>query len=161
MSSDLPVPSESVLTAAGPTREAATVLEVQQASKCYRIYAQPHHRLLQAMFRGRRTYFRDFWALSDVSLTARRGQTLGIVGRNGSGKSTLLQIIAGTLTPTSGSVRVRGRVAALLELGAGSNPEFTGRENARLNATILGFSNDEITARLPQVIEFSVLVSRQ
>jgi lipopolysaccharide transport system ATP-binding protein len=161
MSSDLPVPSESVLTAAGPTREAATVLEVQQASKCYRIYAQPHHRLLQAMFRGRRTYFRDFWALSDVSLTARRGQTLGIVGRNGSGKSTLLQIIAGTLTPTSGSVRVRGRVAALLELGAGSNPEFTGRENARLNATILGFSNDDITARLPQVIEFSVLVSRQ
>lgn len=133
-----------------------TVLRVDRIAKCYRIYDQPHHRLLQALFR-RRQYFRDFWALNDVSLAVQRGETVGILGRNGSGKSTLLQVIAGILQPTHGEVSTSGRIAALLELGAGFNPEFSGRENAALNASILGFSEAQIQARLPEIIEFSSL----
>ncbi|MFN9030630.1 MAG: ABC transporter ATP-binding protein [Betaproteobacteria bacterium] len=133
-----------------------TVLEVDRIAKCYRVYEEPHHRLWQAIFR-RRQFHRDFWALSEVSFGVRRGETLGILGRNGSGKSTLLQVIAGTLQPTAGRVTTNGRVAALLELGAGFNPEFTGRENAVLNASILGFTPDQIEARLPEIIEFAAL----
>jgi ABC-type polysaccharide/polyol phosphate transport system ATPase subunit len=135
---------------------AEMVLAADRVAKCYRIYEEPHHRLLQAIFR-RKQYFRDFWALNDVSLTVRRGETVGILGRNGSGKSTLLQIVAGILQPTRGQVTTRGRIAALLELGAGFNPEFSGRENAILNASILGFSEAEISARLPDIVEFSSL----
>jgi ABC-type polysaccharide/polyol phosphate transport system ATPase subunit len=132
------------------------VLEVERIAKCYRVYEEPHHRLWQAIFR-RRQFHRDFWALSEVSFDVRRGETLGILGRNGSGKSTLLQIIAGTLQPTAGRITTNGRVAALLELGAGFNPEFTGRENAVLNASILGFTPDQIEARLPEIIDFAAL----
>ena len=113
---------------------------VSNLSKCYQIYDRPHHRLLQSLFRRKR-YYREFWALRDVSLEVKRGEVLGIIGRNGAGKSTLLQAICGTATPTSGSIAMSGRVAALLELGAGFNPDFTGRENAFLNAAILGMTN--------------------
>jgi len=131
-------------------------IAVRGVSKCYHSYSRPRDRLLQLFMRRRRLY-EEFWALRDVDLTVERGETLGIVGRNGSGKSTLLQLIVGTLTPTSGEVSCNGRISAILELGAGFNPEFTGLENARLNAAIVGMSNTEIEARLPDIVAFSEL----
>ena len=107
------------------------------------------------IYRGHRQYYREFWALKDVSFTVKRGETIGIIGRNGSGKSTLLQLICGTLMPTSGAAKTNGRVAALLELGAGFNPEFTGRENVYMNASILGLSHDEIDRRFDQIASFA------
>jgi lipopolysaccharide transport system ATP-binding protein len=133
------------------------LIEVRGLGKRYEIYAQPRDRLLQSLFRGRRQFFQEFWALADISFEVRRGETVGIVGRNGSGKSTLLQLIAGTLTPTTGTVDVRGRIAALLELGSGFNPEFSGRENVFLNGAILGLARSEIEARLPEIVAFSGL----
>lgn len=130
-------------------------ISVRGLSKCYQIYARPRDRLAQAFWRGRRTYYREFWALRDVTFDLPRGEALGIVGRNGSGKSTLLQLICGTLTPTDGSVAVRGRVAALLELGSGFNPEMTGRENVVMNASILGLSAREIEERFDAIVAFS------
>src|SRR5690606_7036133 len=111
-------------------------------------------RLLQRFF-PRRQYFKEFHALSDISFDVFRGETVGIIGRNGSGKSTLLQLICGTLTPTLGQITVHGRVAALLELGAGFNPEFTGRENVYMNATILGLTRQEIDARFDDILAFA------
>ncbi len=125
--------------------------------KCYEIYAQPRDRLLQSIFRGRRRFFQEFWAVTDLSFDVKRGETVGIIGRNGSGKSTLLQLVAGTLTPTTGTVAVHGRVAALLELGSGFNPEYTGRENVYLNGAILGLARDEIDRRLDAIVRFSDL----
>lgn len=136
-------------------RDEDLVIDAQNVGKCYHIYERPSHRLLQGMMRGRKRYFREFWALRGISLQVRRGQTVGIVGRNGSGKSTLLQMLAGTLTPTEGSIRVAGRIAALLELGSGFNPDFTGRENVYLNAAILGLDKDEVNARLDSILEFA------
>lgn len=130
-------------------------IHVKNISKCFQIYEQPHHRLLQMLLRGRRKYFREFWALRDISFVVRKGETVGIVGRNGSGKSTLLQIICGTLTPTTGSIQAVGRVAALLELGSGFNPEFTGRENVYLNGIVLGLTREEVEARFPSIQEFA------
>lgn len=115
-------------------------IEVNGLSKCYQIYDKPSDRLKQMLMRGRRQYFKEFWALKDVSFKIKKGETVGIIGRNGSGKSTLLQMICGTLNPTSGEIKVQGRVAALLELGSGFNPEFTGRENVFFNAGVLGQS---------------------
>ena len=132
-------------------------IQVDSLGKCYRIYERPRDRLLQMLLRGRRQYFREFWALKDVSFSVGRGETVGIVGRNGSGKSTLLQMICGTVSPTEGSVQTHGRVAALLELGAGFNPEFTGRENVLLNAAIIGFSRGDMQARMQLVLDFSEL----
>src|SRR5437899_101537 len=123
--------------------------------KRYEIYDRPHLRLLQTLFRGHRQFYREFWALSGVSLDVNRGETLGIVGRNGSGKSTLLQLMAGTLYSTTGSVTASGRVAALLELGSGFNPEFTGRENVYLNGAVLGLSQEEIDARFDDIAAFA------
>ena len=130
-------------------------LRAENLSKTYQIYRRPHHRLQQMLWRGRRRFFEEFSALSDVSFDVARGETMGIVGRNGSGKSTLLQIIAGTLTPTAGRVEVSGRVAALLELGSGFNPDFTGRENVYLNASILGLTRQEIDARYEEIVSFA------
>lgn len=124
-------------------------------SKCYQLYNHPRDRLKQFLWRGRRTFFRELWALQNVDLTVTHGEVVGVVGQNGSGKSTLLQLICGTLTPTSGSLHVNGRIAALLELGAGFNPEFTGRENIYMSAAILGLSSAEIEDRLEHIIEFS------
>ena len=134
-----------------------TVVSVSHVSKCYQGYAKPSHRLWQSFLGQRRKLYQEFWALQDVSLDLKRGETVGIVGKNGSGKSTLLQIIAGTLQSTSGDVETRGRISALLELGAGFNPEFTGMENARLNASILGLTREQFLERLPDIVEFSGL----
>jgi lipopolysaccharide transport system ATP-binding protein len=139
---------------AGPV-DSDVVIHVENLSKCYQIYDKPQHRLFQGLLRGRKRFFREFWALKDVSFEVRRGETVGIIGRNGSGKSTLLQMICGTLTPTSGTIDVRGRVGALLELGAGFNPEFTGRENAYMNGAVLGLTRDEVDARYEDIVAFA------
>lgn len=130
------------------------VIQVGRVSKCYQIYNQPIDRIKQGLWRGRR-FFREFWALSDVSFDVFPGESVGIIGQNGSGKSTLLEIISGTLSPTVGSVTVTGRVAALLELGAGFNAEFTGKENVYMNAAIMGLSQSEIDARYDGILRFS------
>ncbi|WP_455921255.1 ABC transporter ATP-binding protein [Pseudomonas putida] len=132
-----------------------SAIKVEGLSKCFHIYDKPRDRLLQMLGRGRKQYFREFWALRDVSLDIKTGETVGIVGRNGSGKSTLLQIICGTLTPTDGHVQTTGRIAALLELGSGFNPEFTGRENVYMNAAVLGLSRAEIDARFADIESFA------
>lgn len=124
-------------------------------SKCYQIYDKPHQRLLQMLAGRRRRYFREFWALRDIDLEVGRGETLGIIGRNGAGKSTLLQMICGTLMPTSGELQVNGRVAALLELGAGFNPEFSGRENVFLAAALYGLSPSQIEERFDDIAAFA------
>lgn len=131
------------------------IVEVRGLTKVFPIYDKPHYRLMQMLFDGGRRWYREFTALSDINLVVRRGETVGIVGRNGSGKSTLLQIICGTLAPTEGEVRVRGRVAALLELGAGFNPEFTGRENVYLNGAVLGLSRAEVERKLDDILAFA------
>lgn len=133
------------------------VIQAAGVGKCYQIYEKPAHRLLQGLVGDGRRFYREFWALRHVGFEVRRGETLGIVGRNGSGKSTLLQLIAGTLTPTTGEIQVRGRVAALLELGSGFNSEFTGRENVYLNASILGLSKDQIDERYDAIAEFAAI----
>jgi len=133
------------------------MISVQNVSKLFRIYESPAGRLKEILLRGRRKYHRDFWALEDVSLEVPTGEAVGIVGRNGAGKTTLLQIIAGVLQPTLGDVRVEGRVTALLELGSGFNPEYTGRENILLSGQILGFSEDEMKKRLDVIAQFAEL----
>ncbi len=130
-------------------------LRVEGVSKQYRIYDHPGDRLKETLSRGRWKCHREFWALSDVSFEIEAGTTTGIVGPNGSGKSTLLQIITGTLEPTHGSVSHAGSIAALLELGAGFNLEFTGLENVYMNAALMGFSRAETTALLPEIERFA------
>jgi len=134
-------------------------VEFQGVSKSYPIYDSPGDRLKELLTLNRRQYRRDFWALRDVSFEVRRGETFCIIGENGSGKSTLLQIVAGILAPTSGQVQVNGRVSALLELGSGFNPEFTGRDNVYLNAAILGFSKAEIDRRFRDIADFAEIGS--
>jgi lipopolysaccharide transport system ATP-binding protein len=131
------------------------VLEVQELSKTYQLFKKPWHRLLQIMLGGKRQCYQEFHAVKPLSFTLRKGEALGIIGQNGSGKSTLLQMICGTLTPTSGSCTPYGRISALLELGAGFNPEFTGYENIYLNAAILGLSRAETDARYDEILNFS------
>ncbi len=130
-------------------------IKVEGLSKCYHIYDQPRDRLKQMFCWGRHQYYREFWALKDVSFEVPRGETVGIIGQNGSGKSTLLQMVCGTLNPTAGMVTTQGRVAALLELGSGFNPQFTGRENVYMNATVLGLSPKEIEARIEEIEAFA------
>jgi lipopolysaccharide transport system ATP-binding protein len=138
-------------------------IKVENLSKCYPIFETPRDRLNQMILprlqrlagRPATKYYREFWALRDVSFQVNKGESIGIVGRNGSGKSTLLQLICGTLAPTGGTLQVNGRVAALLELGSGFNPEFTGRENVYLNASVLGLSQQEIDNRFDQIAAFA------
>ncbi len=130
-------------------------VEFDRVSKTYAIYDTPSDRLRELALLGSRSCHRDFPALSDLSFSIRRGEVFCIVGENGSGKSTTLQLMAGIMQPTSGEVRVHGRVSALLELGAGFNPEFSGRENVLLNASILGLSGREIAARYPDIEAFA------
>lgn len=130
------------------------VIQASALSKAYLIYAKPQDRLKQMLLRWRR-YYREYWAVQNIDLSITRGQTVALIGRNGSGKSTLLQMIAGTLQPSAGSLKVVGRVAPLLELGAGFNPEFTGRENVRLSAAILGLTDAQIAEREASILEFS------
>jgi lipopolysaccharide transport system ATP-binding protein len=138
-------------------------IKVENLSKCYQIYDRPRDRLKQmilprlyrAVSAESKQYFRAFWALKGVGFEVKKGETIGIIGRNGSGKSTLLQIICGTLNPTSGSIQTNGRIAALLELGSGFNPEFSGRENVYMNAAVLGLTIDEIDARFSDIAAFA------
>jgi len=149
--------------AAQDDAQRAAAISVAAVSKCYPLYERPENRLKQAIVpRLQRavgmapsSFFRESWALRDVSFEVARGETVGIIGRNGSGKSTLLQVICGTLTPTAGRVSVGGRVGALLELGSGFNPEFTGRENVHMNAAILGMGPEEIAAKYDAIVEFA------
>lgn len=124
-------------------------------AKSYHIYDKPIDRIKQGLSHGKKQFYREFQALKNVSFTIARGETVGIVGRNGSGKSTLLQLICGTLSPSHGEIDIRGRVAALLELGAGFNPEFTGKENVYLNASIMGMTDDEISSRFDRIAAFA------
>lgn len=138
-------------------------IKVENLSKCYQIYENPRDRLKQFLLPSLRSviglsvrkYHREFWAVKDVSFEVYRGQTVGIIGRNGSGKSTLLQMLCGTLSPTAGSITTNGRIAALLELGAGFNPEFTGRENVYLNGAVLGLTRSELDARFDDIAAFA------
>ncbi|MEO7404395.1 MAG: ABC transporter ATP-binding protein [Burkholderiales bacterium] len=141
------------------------IIRVENVSKCYHVYERPQDRLKQALVPRRlgnwfgrdpgQPFYREFWALRDVSFEVRPGEAVGLIGRNGAGKSTLLQIIAGTLNPTSGEVRVRGKVAALLELGSGFSPDFTGRENVRLNGALLGLTPRELEERFDEIAAFA------
>lgn len=138
-------------------------IRVESIFKCYHVYGKPHDRLKQAVLpraqqvlrQPQRRYFDEFWALKDISFDVLRGQTVGIIGRNGSGKSTLLQLVCGTLAPTAGGIDVDGRVAALLELGSGFNPEFTGRENVYLNGSVLGLAREQIDQRFEDIELFA------
>ena len=138
-------------------------IHVSGVSKCYHLYDKPQDRLRQSIYprfqrlfrRESKSYARQFWALKDISFEVKKGETVGIIGRNGSGKSTLLQLICGTLAPTSGTIKTNGRLAALLELGAGFNSEFTGRENVYMNGALLGLSKQEIDDRFDDIIAFA------
>lgn len=129
-------------------------ISLKNVSKCFKRYARPVDRLKEILLPAK-SYAQEFWALQDISFEVMRGETMGIIGRNGAGKSTLLQLICGTLKPTNGNVQVNGRVAALLELGAGFNPEFTGIENVYMNGAILGLSREEVDERLDNIIAFA------
>lgn len=133
------------------------IIGVRHVTKVFEMYDKPRHRLQQMMFGKFKKYYKEFKALDDVSFEVRRGECVGLIGRNGSGKSTILQIITGTLQPTDGEVYIKPglRIAALLELGSGFNPEFTGRENVYLNASILGFTKEETEAMFPAIEEFA------
>lgn len=132
-----------------------TAISAENLSKCYPIYARPQDRLLQMFSRRTTRHYREFWALKDVSLSIAKGESVGIIGRNGSGKSTLLQLLCGTASASSGYLEIHGRVAALLELGSGFNPDFTGRENVYMNGAILGLSQGEIDSRFEEIAAFA------
>ncbi|WP_321491624.1 ABC transporter ATP-binding protein [uncultured Desulfobacter sp.] len=129
-------------------------IQISHVSKIYKLYDDPSGRLKEAVFRGKKRH-REFPALKDISFSVGKGETIGVIGRNGSGKSTLLQIIASIVTPTSGRIDINGRISALLELGSGFDPEFTGRENVYLNGSILGLSQKEIEDRFDQIERFA------
>ena len=130
-------------------------ISIKNVSKKYRLFDSIQERMKEALHPFRKKYHREFWALKNISFDVEKGTTLGIIGQNGSGKSTLLQIICSVLQATEGEVEVKGRAAALLELGAGFNPEFTGRENVIFNGSVMGFSEKEMNLRLPLIKEFA------
>ena len=131
------------------------VIEAHSVGKAYQVFDKPQDHFLQMLVRGRKRYFSEFQALHDVSFAIERGETVGIIGKNGSGKSTLLQIICGTLQQSAGHVSVDGRIAALLELGAGFNPEFSGRENVMLYASVLGLEETLVAERFDSIVAFA------
>lgn len=133
----------------------ALAIEARGVSKRFSLFEQPSDRLKQLLWGRYKQYSRDFWALQDVSFDIRRGEVVGLVGRNGAGKSTLLQMVCGTLAPTNGTLAVRGRVAALLELGAGFSPDFSGLENVYMNAAILGMGRAQVDERLDSILAFA------
>lgn len=138
-------------------------IKIKNISKCYHIYDKPSDRLKQSVYSGLnrllgkrgKPFFREFWALQHISFDIMKGESVGIIGQNGSGKSTLLQLICGTLNPTAGEVKTNGRIAALLELGSGFNPEFTGRENVYMNGAVLGMTEADINACLDEILAFA------
>ncbi|TKI69925.1 ABC transporter ATP-binding protein [Sulfurimonas crateris] len=134
-----------------------TAIKVQNLTKTYKLYDKPIDRLKESLHPLKKKYHRDFYALNDVSFEIKKGETVGIVGKNGSGKSTLLKIITGVLTPTSGKVSVHGKISAILELGAGFNPEMTGLENVYLNTSINGMSKKETDSKIKEIVEFAEL----
>ncbi|AWY44490.1 ATP-binding cassette domain-containing protein [Pseudomonas putida] len=134
-----------------------SVIEVVGLEKAYHIYDAPHDRLKQIFLGWKRNYYRDFLALKDVNFEVLKGQSVGVIGRNGAGKSTLLQLLTGTLTPTRGSVKINGKVAAVLELGSGFNPEFSGRENIYLYASLFELKKSCIEERFQKIVDFSEL----
>jgi ABC-type polysaccharide/polyol phosphate transport system ATPase subunit len=129
-------------------------IKIENLSKTYQIYSNPIDRLKQSVSKNRK-FYREYSALSNINMEIVQGETVGIIGRNGSGKSTLLQLIVGTLTPSEGNIKANGRIAALLELGSGFNPEFTGRENIFMNGAILGLSKDEMHERFQEIVDFA------
>lgn len=131
------------------------ILSVENIVKTYKLYNTPIDRFKEAILPGSKQYSREFHALNEVSFQVEKGDAVGILGKNGSGKSTLLKLITGVLTPSSGSIHVYGRISAILELGAGFNPEYTGRENIYLNGMMMGLSNDEIDKKIDAIIDFA------
>ncbi len=131
------------------------VIKVQNLTKIYHLYDKPQDRLKEALNPFKKSYHHDFFAMDDVSLEIKKGETVGIIGKNGAGKSTLLKMITGVLTPTQGSIETRGTIASLLELGAGFNPDMTGLENIYLNGTLMGFSKEEMATRVDAILEFA------
>lgn len=132
-----------------------TVITVRNVSKKFKLFSSAKERLIEALHPFRRQFHHEFWALQGVSFDVHRGQVVGIMGRNGSGKSTLLQIICSVMQPTTGEVQINGRISALLELGAGFNPEFSGRDNVMLNGAILGLTREEMLGRVPDIEAFA------
>lgn len=130
-------------------------ISVRNVSKSYKVFDKPQYRLWQSLLGNRKKLYREFWALKDVSFNIKKGECIGIIGKNGSGKSTILQLIAKILAPTTGEVEVNGRVSALLELGSGFNPEFTGRENVITNGVIMGLSEEDILKKMPEIEAFA------
>ena len=130
-------------------------IQVNSVSKKYNIYDRPTDRLKEILLRNKRLFHKEFWALNDISLNIERGDSVALIGPNGSGKSTLLQILAGVLQPTTGTLSVQGRTTAILELGAGFQPDYTGRENVILNGIILGIPEKEMIRRLDAIADFA------
>ena len=133
----------------------STAVKVQNISKVYKLYNKSIDRLRESLSLTKKKYHKEFYALSDVSFEIKKGETVGIIGKNGAGKSTLLKIITGVLTPTSGHVHVNGRIASLLELGAGFNPEYTGIENIYLQGTLMGYTHNEMEAKIDEILAFA------
>ncbi len=135
--------------------ENETMIEIRDLTKVYKIYDKPIDRLKESLSLTHKQYSKEFFALNGISLDILKGESVGILGRNGSGKSTLLKIITGVLSPTSGSVKVNGKISALLELGAGFNPEYTGLENIYLNGTMMGFTREEVEQKIDGILQFA------
>lgn len=132
-----------------------TIVKVENLTKVYKLYDRPIDRLKESLHPLKKVYHRDFYALNDISFSVNKGETIGIIGKNGSGKSTLLKIISGVLTQSSGSIQINGRISALLELGAGFNPELTGIENIYLNGTIHGYTKTDMSKKIDDILDFA------
>ena len=130
-------------------------INIEHLTKVYKIFDKPTDRVREALNPFGKRYSKDFYALNDLNIEIKKGETVGIIGKNGAGKSTLLKIITGVLTPTSGNIHVNGRIASLLELGAGFNPEMTGIENIYMNGSIMGYSKEDMDARLQNIVDFA------